>query len=118
MPIHSSDSTLVGYQQNTTVKGNQGVGVTFLPVSGTGTMADLTVVGYEGEYLDNEIYCTKLDIYGRAITQMFWLDSEAWEEDGEVYPAQYGWWNMDADTEYNATTLSAGESICQVTAPG
>lgn len=74
-------------------------------------MADIKVVGYTGEYLDNAVSCGKLDNFGRSVARMYWLDSEEWEEDGEYWPAQYGWWSSDGEIEYNNVKLSAGEGL-------
>ena len=98
-------SSVVGYQQNDTIKGNQGVGATFLPVNGTAKMGDITVTGYGASYGDNSIYCCKLDTYGRSQTLMFWAD---YTEGNDTW---YGWYNTEWDTEYNDVELQPGEGV-------
>ena len=100
-----TSQNVVGYQQNDTVYGNQGVGATFLPVSGTAKMGDVTVTGYGDSYADNGIYCCKLDIFGRSLTQMVWVD---YTEGNETW---YGWYNDDWSTSYNDVELQPGEGI-------
>ena len=95
----------MGYQQNATVYGNQGVGATFLPVSGTAKMGDIVVTGYGDSYVDGGIYCCKLDIFGRSLTQMFWIDFT----DGD--DSWYGWYDIEGTTCYNDVALQPGEGI-------
>ena len=98
-------SSVVGYQQNATVYGNQGVGATFLPVSGTAKMGDIVVTGYGDSYVDGGIYCCKLDIFGRSQTLMFWIDYT------EGNDSWYGWYDIDGATSYNDVELQPGESV-------
>ena len=109
--IVSSD--VVGYTSNNASSGNQAAGTCFIPVSGEGKMSDVVVTGYTGEYLDGQIYCGKLDNYGRTITRMYWLDSEEYTDPdtSEHWDAQYGWWDADGEVEYNDVSLSAGEGL-------
>lgn len=98
-------SSVVGYQQNATIKGNQGVGATFLPVSGTAKMGDITVTGYGDSYGDNGIDCCKLDTFGRSQAKMFWVD---YTEGNETW---YGWYNDDWSVCYNDVELQPGEGV-------
>lgn len=71
-------------------------------------MADIKVIGYdvtEG-YYDNGVYCSKLDIYGRSVKQMIWVD---YAEEGEG--EWYGWYNDDWETSYNDEALQPGEGL-------
>ena len=97
--------SFVGYQQNATVYGNQGVGATFLPVSGTAKMGDITVTGYGDSYVDGGINCCKLDIYGRSLTKMFWIDYTEGDD------SWYGWYDIEGTTCYNDVALQPGEGI-------
>ena len=98
--------TVVGYNTADTFAGNQGVGGCFMPISGTGTMADIKITGYGKEYVDGGINCTKLDTYGRTISQMFWIDYH----DEEV--SAYGWYSDNEGSEdCNGVPLAAGEGL-------
>ena len=59
----------MGYQEKSVTSGNQTAGVTFVNIDKDGTMADLKVTGYEGEYNPGDLYCGKLDGYGRNNVQ-------------------------------------------------
>ena len=104
-----TSTNVVGYQNLETKNGNQAVGVTFVPVTGEGTMADIKIVGYSGDYDAGQISCGKLDTYGRSITRMFWLDLP--EDPVEGWDAQYGWWDAMGENEYNDVPLTAGEGL-------
>lgn len=96
----------MGYNNQSTVYGNQGVGTTFMKISGDGCMGDLSVSGYGDEYADNGINCCKLNISGESLTTMYWVD---YSEDGETWK---GWYNDDWSISYNESVLLApGEGL-------
>ena len=82
-----------------------------MPISESGTMADVKITGYEGDYYANEVYCSKLDTFGRSETLMYWLDLAEYDDGTTVWPAQYGWWDVAGAIEYNAQPLDAGEGL-------
>lgn len=101
-------SRVVGYSNNDVIKGSQGAGITFVAVSGSTTMADLKITGYDPEegYADNGITAVKLDTYGRnAGDTMCWIDYQ----DEEI--SAYGWYSDDGEKDYNKVALAPGEGL-------
>ena len=83
-----------------------------MPISESGTMADVKITGYEGDYYANEVYCSKLDTFGRSETLMYWLDLAEFDDGTTVWPAQYGWWDVAGAIEYNtADDIAPGEAL-------
>ena len=99
----------MGYNNQSTVYGNQGVGTAFVRIDGKGcTMEDITVTGYgEDGYGDGEIYCCKLNIDGSSKDFMYWIDAK---DGSDVW---YGWYAEIEGENYvgDKVELAAGESI-------
>ena len=111
--IAVESANIVGYAQNSTINGNQGAGVCFLPISGEGTLGDLVIVGYDKSegYADGQISCGKLDTYGRSTARYFWMDIPQFEDEGELYGPWYGWYDEEGETCYNNVSMSPGEAV-------
>lgn len=103
----------MGYNTQETFNGNQAKGVMFLPISGEGKLCDLTVTGYDREegYDGGQISCGKLDTYGRSIARYYWFDTPEFEDEGEIFPACYGWYDDECSECFNEVPLSAGEGL-------
>lgn len=75
------------------------------PTPVTVDMGSVFVAGYGDSYEDGQIYCGKLDTFGRTITRMFWVDYSEGED------SWYGWYDGDWEAEYNDETIAAGEAL-------
>lgn len=109
-PPHAAlplSTSVVGYNNQDAIAGNKGVGATFIALSGSGTMKDITVNGYDPEegYADDEIYCCKLNTFGQSGTLMYWVD---YKEDESTW---YGWYYDGWDDSAEDVPLAAGEGL-------
>ena len=100
----------MGYNTLNATNGNQGVGASFMNINKAGTMADITIGGYEGSYDSAHIYCSLLDTYGVEIKKMYWYDHPA-KTTKPPRPARYGWYSQDGATCYNESSIAPGQGL-------
>ena len=75
-------------------------------------LGDLKISGYGDEYDGCQIYCCKLDNFGRGGTAYFWWDTPAGvDRKGNPYPAQCGWFDLDEEECYDSIPMAPGESV-------
>ena len=101
----------MGYNTLNATNGNQGVGASFMNINKSGTMADITIGGYDRPYTSAGIYCSLLDTFGREIKKMYWYDNDQMKVGKVTIPARYGWYNQNGTECYNTDSIAPGQGL-------